>query len=1001
MNTNLFKRMLALVAMMAVVVGAQSQAYNQAQQCPGWNNPTSFTQGDANNYYSAAIGSASGRQGSNVMNGDFGLRPLTNGVYVWPTILTATQIATQGSQGCAPSSGGSRGIPDGWKQFRIMNASDQQSGHPVNRDPNTQDHLPFVPTQFNTTDQDINTNLIRSVRIGDDCTVSGQSANALYYHIKPNFQNGLLFIYYAVVVEKPSHGVNGNPAFMIRVTRKNSNNQYVQISDTLAYAIVSGTTDCPIESNINTNGWHEAFPSTSNPIQYKDWVKVALNLNNHLYENLRVEIMISDCSPQYHYGYAYVAGECRPLALNSTGCPAGRATNVTTLSAPRGMLRYEWAASDFGQSDPANDCEPGQTNAHFTFRTLTMPNGLPAVGPQDSIIVRGSQRDTVHYCDYPVQASDFHITRRNRANGAGQYPIIDSVGMDQTIRCKMTSALDPAKPFTSSLYTNVTNTKPTMGVDSLSTCDGRVFLRNQSFVPGNPSLVVDSVTRWAFYNNAACGGSPVATLIGDTASYVYSDADVKGVVVRTFTTDTACWSEAQYSIKPRITPNPGMTLSRRVLCDADETTITDTTSSTYYRTWKFLKESATSYNDPAAEYDYVSGYYTDNRSITRGFTHDIEPIELLVRNGMYYLNPTNIRDTIWCENTAYDTVAVFVHPNLEVTGDTIVCQGSPTDATVTAVGVSNCTYEWSRTYGAITGGIPAGSHLAVMPYADTSVYYVRVTTQEGCVAWDSVHAYLVRPVLTMQPTDGRICPGDEAVLTGSAADHYTWTASPSDPSLSGQDSADVIHVSPSQTTVYTMVGHGTNNCDASPLTKTVTVVPLAIPRITTTPTYVDADDPTIILRDISPNGVRSEWEFYNGDVLEGREVTHTFDEAVGRDSVYTHLTSYNVLDCPNDKVFGIPVMMFTAWFPNIFTPGSEDENAKFRLYTINDYEVFHIYIYNRGGQLVFESTDPQFEWDGTYNGENCVQGTYVYVCNYRKAGTTTLVTKNGSITLVR
>ena len=94
-------------------------------------------------------------------------------------------------------------------------------------------------------------------------------------------------------------------------------------------------------------------------------------------------------------------------------------------------------------------------------------------------------------------------------------------------------------------------------------------------------------------------------------------------------------------------------------------------------------------------------------------------------------------------------------------------------------------------------------------------------------------------------------------------------------------------------------------------------------------------------------------------------------------------------------------MLFTAWFPNIFTPGSEDENARFRLYTINDYEVFHIYIYNRGGQLVFESVDPNFEWDGTYNGENCAQGTYAYVCNYRKAGTSTLVTKNGTITLVR
>lgn len=1004
MNTNLFKRMLALVAMMAVVVGAQSQAYNQAQQCPGWNNPTSFTQGNANNYYSAAIASADGKHAPNVLTGDFGIViTTTRPKYDY----TASEIASQGSQGCAPTSGGSRGIPDGWKQFRIMTTTDQQSGHPVNRDPNTQDHLPFVPTQFNTTDQDINTNITRSIRIGDDCTLGGHSANALYYHIKPTFQNGLLFIYYAVVVEKPSHGPNGNPAFMIRVTRKNSNNQYVQISDTLAYAIVSGTTDCPIESNINTNGWHEVFQG-SNPIQYKDWVKVAVNLRNHLYENLRVEIMISDCEPEYHFGYAYVAGECRPLSLSAEGCAAGRGTNVTTVSAPRGMLRYDWGASNFGVSDPANDCQPGQPNSHFSFRRLTMPNGMPAVGPQDTIIVRGNTRDTVHFCDYPVQASDFHITRRTRTPGGHDSVNVDSTGLEQTIRCRMTSALDPAKPFTSDLYLNITNIKPTVAIDSLSLCDGTVWLRNTSFVPGYADAINHDSTRWMIYDNQACVGTPLANIVGhDTAEYVFTDNNVKGVILRTFHVDSlSCWSEAQYAVRPRQSPVAGMTLNPRTLCDSAETTITDTTSSTRYRTWKFLKPTSPAYDSPDAEYEYVSGYYTDNRAITRSFSHDIEPIELLVRNGQYYRNPENIRDTIWCENRAYDTIAVFSHPNLVVTGDTIVCQGSLTDATVRALGVDNCTYEWSYVYGTMTGNIPNGNHLAVAPYADTSVYYVRVTTQEGCVAWDSVHAYLVRPILTMLPTDGRICPGDEAVLTGSAADHYTWKATPADPSLAGQDSADVIHVRPTQTTVYTMTGHGSNDCDASPLSKTVTVVPLVSPRISTNPAYVDADEPTIVIRDISANSTRSEWLFNNSELVEGREVNHTFEEATyaastGRDSVFVQLTSYNALDCPNDKVFGIPVMLFTAWFPNIFTPGSEDENARFRLYTINDYEVFHIYIYNRGGQLVFESVDPNFEWDGTYNGENCAQGTYAYVCNYRKAGTSTLVTKNGTITLVR
>ena len=991
MNKHNIKSTLVILMALAFAANVSAQ-WTQNKYCPGWNNPTNFSSGNTTpsaavpgvGYYSGQGGQVPGSHVCpNVMTAETGIN--------WTTEYTAAQL-TQGvnaNGGCSATSASQTSHPQREWQFRIMT----ETGY----DPNTDNHLKYVPTQFNTTDSGdvINTTFTKSIRIGDACANGGNyGGSALYYHIRPTSQNAMLYLYYSIVAEAPSHGMKGNPTFIIRVMRQ-SGSSWQQISDTLAYYITTTPTqyatgsyasnNCPnmqaVEpansyvQNLN-GGWYKA---QGNSVYFKDWAKVAINLNNYLYENLRVEVMIYDCQANYHYAYAYIAGECRPMLLTTTGCPAGRSTTVGTITAPRGMTNYEWRASRFGVSDPITDLN--DVNSHYSFRT----------------VASGTEAQGMHV--YNVQASDFHINYRTRTPGGHDSIAVDSVGMDQTFECKMTSALDPSKPFESSLYVNVTNTKPTMRIDSLSICDGTVKLTNTSYVPGNPALVVDSVTRWSFYNNAACGGSPDTVIIGDTAAYQYGDAQMKGVVVRTFTTDASCWSEAQYAIKPRKNPKAGMTVSRHVLCDADETTIADTTSNTYRRQWTFLNEN--SELGPDAVYDTLTGYITDLQSITRGFTHSVEPISLTVRNGQYYRNPENLRDTIWCENTVYDTVSVFVHPNLEVTGDTIVCVGSLTDATVRAIGVEGCTYEWSRSYGSIVGGLPSGNHLAVAPYADTSVYYVRVTTQEGCVAWDSVHAYLVRPVLTMLPTDGRICPGDEAVLTGSAADHYTWSASPADPSLSGQDTADEIHVRPMQTTVYTMIGHGTNDCDASPLTKTVTIVPLPTPRITTNPSFVDADEPTITLRDVSPNGVRSEWLFNNSEVVTTRDVQHTFEEAVGRDSVYVQLTTYNVLDCPSEKIFPIEVKTFTAWFPNVFTPGSEDENARFRLYTLTTYEVFHIYIYNRGGQLVYESTDPAFEWDGTYKDDPCPQGSYVYVCNYRKNGTSTLMTKNGTITLIR
>ena len=993
--------MFAAAALMICLGGSANAQleWSQDRACPGWNNPVNFTGWQNGGLgwggYSGSGGVKTSNSCPNVMNGATGANSLG------PT-YTASQMNTETSSGCTYPS---LAIPDQYKQFAIMTDL-------TGTDPNTANHLKYVPTQFNTFDTGdvVNTALTKSIRIGDGAAScanpSGQTqcthdVSLLNYDMKVNSSNAMLYLYYAIVAQAPSHGQAGNPAFIIRVMKKNASGQWQQISDTMAYYISatpsSNTSNpCPpmayaqIENNFNTNGWHQVSisgVSSGSTVYYKDWSKVALNLSNYLYDTVRVQAIIYDCLAEFHFAYAYIAGECREMALKTTGCPAGSATNVATISAPRGLLNYEWRASRFGVSDPITELNPGGANSHFSFRTLAS----------------GTEAQGMHR--YEVQASDFQVFYRTRTSGGhDSIAVRDSVGDRQTFECRMTSAIDPAKPFKSSLFVNVTNTKPTMHVDSLLMCDTSLLMHNLSYVPGNPGLVVDSVTEWSFYNNPVGGGTPDTTLTGDSILYKFGSTGVKSVVVRTYTTDPSCWSEATYRVKTLSTPKPGFTVSDYVLCDADSTTLADTTSNARWRKWTFLAEGSPDYDDTinnTPEYDVLTGYYGDNQSVTRGFTHNVEPISLTVRNGLYYRNPFNLQDTHWCEATAFDTVAVFAHAELNVVGDTIVCQGSRTDATVTAVGVENCTYQWSLTNGTITGGIPAGNHLAVAPYADTSVYYVKVTTPQGCVAWDSVHAYLVVPQLTMLPTDGRMCPGDTVALYGSAADHYTWSASPADASLAGQDSANQIFVSPRQTTVYTMIGHGTNDCDASPLTKTVTVVPLPVPQITTTPDFVDSDEPTITLRDVSTNGVRSAWLFYGNETADTREVVHTFGEAEGRDSVYVNLTSYNVMDCPSEKTFAVPVMMFTAWLPNAFTPGSEDENAKFRLYSINEYELFHIYIYNRGGQLIFESDDPHFEWDGTRNGEPCPQGAYVYVCNYRKPGTPTLIYKNGTITLIR
>lgn len=956
--------MILLVPMMLAFAGmtesvAQGDDWSQSTACPGWSNPASFGAGDNNNYYQGQTGSSDGGA-PNVMTGATG-NIINSQVY---TRAALANVTVNGSGDCAT-------FPSGYatnKAFAIMSGS----GY----DANTSNQLPFVPTYFNTHDTTgriINTNITKTIRIGDACGYT--NAVALYYNVRPTPQNAMFYVYYACVVEDPGsggHGVANDPSFVIRVLKKNSSNQWVQISDTLAYMVTATEPNHAGGTLVNgVNGWHHT--NSTYAVWWKEWTKVSINLSDHLYENLRIEVQNGDCGYSQHFAYGYMTGECRPMKITSAGCPAGLDTNVTTLLAPRDLMNYVWYASDYGKINDVADDSP-----IHTWRQLT-----PDEGP------------TNH--DYNVQASDFHITKRY-VPSTGASVNVDSVGNWQIFRCKLTSALDPAKPFSSYLYLPVQNTKPTMIVDSLLTCQGGVKVVNESEVPGDAGRVLRSGTQWSFYNNVDCLGDPLYTATGDSVVTQFTDTDLKGLLVRTVTTDADCYSEAIYPIHPRQNPDAGMTISERVLCDDGETTLVDTTSGdNNRRTWYFLSANA-----PAGELDFgdsLSGSGATNRVVTRSFTHGVEPIGLRVYNGSFVLDEFD--DTVWCQTLVTDTVAVFLHPDLEVTGDTVVCLGDSTNATVRAVGVEDCEYQWSTTYGQVTGGLPSGPNLKVVPYADRATYYVKVTSPQRCVAWDSIHAYVVRPILTMIPTDGRICPGDVATLTASNADHYSWTALPADPSLTGQETASQISVSPTQTTVYTMTGHGANGCDATPLQKTVILMPLPESQVKLTPEYVDVDDPVVVLRDVSPYGVSSSWVFNDGSVATGREVSHTFENCIGDESVNVLLTSYNELGCPKEYPFEIPVSVFTAWFPNVFTPGSSDGNSRFEFYTINEYLNFHIYIYNRRGELVFDSDDVHFAWDGTCNGEPCPQGAYVYTCRFLKPGTTALRTIQGSVTLVR
>jgi gliding motility-associated-like protein len=86
--------------------------------------------------------------------------------------------------------------------------------------------------------------------------------------------------------------------------------------------------------------------------------------------------------------------------------------------------------------------------------------------------------------------------------------------------------------------------------------------------------------------------------------------------------------------------------------------------------------------------------------------------------------------------------------------------------------------------------------------------------------------------------------------------------------------------------------------------------------------------------------------------------------------------------------------------PNAFTPNGDGNNDQFCLQGWNSCSVsFLIRIFNRWGEKVFESTDPDFCWDGTYKGQKLNAEVFVYYINASFTKSDEII-KKGNISLI-
>ncbi|TAE85860.1 MAG: hypothetical protein EAY81_06140 [Bacteroidetes bacterium] len=92
----------------------------------------------------------------------------------------------------------------------------------------------------------------------------------------------------------------------------------------------------------------------------------------------------------------------------------------------------------------------------------------------------------------------------------------------------------------------------------------------------------------------------------------------------------------------------------------------------------------------------------------------------------------------------------------------------------------------------------------------------------------------------------------------------------------------------------------------------------------------------------------------------------------------------------------------TVYFPNSFSPNDDGINDVYMPVGV-DVVSFKLNIYNRWGQLIFESNKLDHTWDGKLNGKPMPTGSYIYQAEYTGYANKKLKTLNvnGNITLIR
>lgn len=427
-------------------------------------------------------------------------------------------------------------------------------------------------------------------------------------------------------------------------------------------------------------------------------------------------------------------------------------------------------------------------------------------------------------------------------------------------------------------------------------------------------------------------------------------------VAGTYTVTLSVWaSSGCVSITTQVitvSPDPVAAFAATVACENQQTVFTDNTAGTITQwQWDFGDLTGSTQQNPLHQYATAGNYN----------------VELIVTtNG-------------GCSDTILNPVIVHAQPTAAFTAN-VVCWGDTTKFTNGSSSSDGniISYDWDFSDGGFSTMVNPEHEFTI--YNDSFYVQLIVQTQYGCidtlvqlVQTFPVPAMVFAPAATSGCEDFTVPFTETSTLNGSTVTNWLWDFG--DGNYTYTQNPTHTYNDPGSFTPSLVITTSDGCIFTDTMNFPIVVYPKPVSDFTYSPQPVTIIQPEVVFADLSSGATFWEYDFGDFDGSIQQNPTHTYADT-GHYTVQQIVI--NQYGCADTSEQVIPVLAeFTFFIPNAFTPNGNGNNEIF-MGEGEGIREFTMYIFDRWGNLIFESHSPSVGWDGTIGGTPCQQDAYVY-----------------------